>query len=114
MVTRLTVDDGARSRRGPFRRGRLADIILGGCVVAAFLLGGCAGQAETPKQVKAEVDFADCKANAGAREATLLYVGPEGDFKWHPGAGVWESTRVQLMACMRAKGYRFYDGPIPR
>ena len=85
-------------------------------VLTCVVLTGCASHIQTPKQVKVETDVADCAKDLGARGPALTYVGPHGDFKWRSGASgevsiVKEKT---LVACMRAKGYRFYDGPTPR
>ncbi len=85
-------------------------------VLTCLILAGCASQGQTPKQVKVETDFADCAKDLGARGPALTYVGPNGDFKWRPGSSgeVSIAQEKTMVACMRAKGYRFYDGPTPR
>lgn len=85
-------------------------------IVLILLLAGCASPAQTPKQAKVESDFADCARDVGARGATITYVAPNGSFKWTSGGpgGVSKAQSNDMYACMRAKGYRFYDGPIPR
>jgi hypothetical protein len=85
-------------------------------VLTCFVLSGCASQVQTPKQVKVEADFGDCAKDLGARGPTLTYLGPNGDFRWRPGASgeVSIAQEKTMVACMRAKGYRFYDGPTPR
>ncbi len=79
-------------------------------------LVSCATEPLTPKQVKVETDFNDCVRDLGARGPTLISVSPDGAFKWRPGTGgeVSIAQEKTMMACMRAKGYRFNDGPTPR
>lgn len=79
-------------------------------------LSGKGHSMSTARQAKAEADFIACTNELGARGAVLTYVGPNGEFKWRPGTGgsVSIAQAKPMMDCMRAKGYRFYDGPTPR
>jgi hypothetical protein len=67
----------------------------------------------TTQQAKVEKAFYECARDVGARGASITSVAPDGAFKWRVDGGGEVSIAQQktLMACMRAKGFRFYDGP---
>jgi hypothetical protein len=68
----------------------------------------------TTQQAKVETDFYDCAREVGARGASVV-VAADGSWKSSIAGGgeVSIAQNKTLMACMRAKGNRVYDGPGP-